>query len=102
MRRAVGLAALLLGGGLACGGGPADVVQCSIDAPGPAACATPVAAPAWERLGLRQGDIVLSVNGKKIASPSDPGTAFRGRATGEVRTVEILRDGRRRTLRTSP
>jgi serine protease Do len=45
-----------------------------------------------QRLGLREGDLILEVNGKKVNEPSDVGSA--GRGAGKSIVLLIERDGR--------
>jgi serine protease Do len=51
------------------------------------------------RSGLEPGDIVLSVNGTTIADPSQFVRLIADASIGSTARVEILRDGRRSTLR---
>jgi serine protease Do len=51
------------------------------------------------RNGLEPGDIVLSVNGTTIADPSQFVRLIADTSVGSTARVEILRDGRRQTLR---
>jgi serine protease Do len=51
------------------------------------------------RAGLEPGDIVLSVNGTAIVDPSQFVRLVADSAIGSTARVEVLRDGRRQTLR---
>lgn len=50
------------------------------------------------RGGLREGDVVLSVNGKKIDDNTDLTRQVAASSAGETLRLEILRSGRRSTL----
>ena len=52
-----------------------------------------------EHLGLRAGDIVLTVDGRPILSPDDAARAFAWLRLTDRFTVDVLRDGGRVTLR---
>ena len=49
--------------------------------------------------GLEPGDIILSVNGTAIADPSQFVRLIADSSIGSTVRIEILRDGRRSTLR---
>ena len=51
------------------------------------------------RNGLEPGDIILSVNGTAIADPSQFVRLIADSSIGSTVRVEILREGRRSTLR---
>ena len=51
-----------------------------------------------ERAGLRVDDVVVSVNGKEVASGDDLTELIRGHAEGQQVTLEVMRDGRRERL----
>jgi S1-C subfamily serine protease len=46
-----------------------------------------------ERAGLKTGDIVTEINGRKITSAADMENALTGLKTGEIVTVLFLRSG---------
>jgi uncharacterized protein len=48
-----------------------------------------------DRAGLRQGDVVVSMDGRAVASVEEMLAALRGRRAGERFALEYLRDGRR-------
>src|SRR4030095_16145139 len=51
-----------------------------------------------DRAGLRRGDVIVSVGGHSIDSPSDLMREVRDRSPGTSLTLAISRDGNRRTL----
>ena len=52
-----------------------------------------------ERAGLRQGDVIVEVNGKPIRNDEDTLNAFQGGSVGEVFQLTVLRNGRRMQMR---
>jgi hypothetical protein len=48
---------------------------------------------------IRPGDIVTRVNGKSVERPEQALEIFQGVATGNVLTVDLVHDGRPRTIR---
>ncbi len=54
-------------------------------------------APA-ERAGLRVGDTIVSVGGKRVSDPDDVAAAIQDRHPGETVTVEVRRGGSTETL----
>jgi len=50
------------------------------------------------RAGLRTGDVIVSVDGDRIASPDDVAAAIADRAPGDAVELEVRRDGDLRTL----
>ena len=54
-------------------------------------------APA-QQAGLREGDVVVSLNGRPITSSSDLTRQVGQAAPGDILRLEILREGRRQTL----
>jgi predicted metalloprotease with PDZ domain len=53
----------------------------------------------WARAGLRSGDLLLSINGRPIASSVEVAPALAGVRIGEVVTLVVEREGARRTVR---
>jgi membrane-associated protease RseP (regulator of RpoE activity) len=51
-----------------------------------------------ERAGLQKGDVIVSFNGEAVDDPVSLTRAIRGLEPGESANVEILREGRSRTL----
>src|SRR5207248_3565984 len=47
-----------------------------------------------DRAGIKQGDVITSVDGKAIRDPSDISTAIAGKSPGDKVTVEVQRSGR--------
>jgi serine protease Do len=54
------------------------------------------------RAGVRQGDIITSVNGRAIATSTELTRAVAATRPGESMRVEVLRDGRRQVLQVTP
>jgi putative serine protease PepD len=52
-----------------------------------------------QQAGLRPGDVILSFDGRTIASPSDLGEAVLTRKPGDTVEVVVQRDGNRETLK---
>jgi putative serine protease PepD len=50
------------------------------------------------RAGLRAGDVIVAVGGAKVREPDDVATAIQDRRPGQTVTIEIERNGDRRTL----
>lgn len=51
--------------------------------------------------GLKTGDVLLSVDGKKVVTPQDCVAIFRTKNGGETVTIEFVRDGKRENKRVS-
>ncbi len=51
-----------------------------------------------EKAGLEQGDVVLSINGQKVADATALTRAVAASHTGDTLRLEVLRDGRTRTI----
>ncbi len=51
-----------------------------------------------DEAGLEEGDVVTAVDGKKVASVEDLVAAVRDRSPGDEIELEIVRDGRRKTI----
>lgn len=51
-----------------------------------------------ERSGLRRGDVVVGVDGKKVKSSQDAVLYVRGKLMGENVKLEIYRDGKKQTV----
>lgn len=52
-----------------------------------------------QRLGLRDGDLVLSVGGVKLGTRDAAMNAYLAMTSGKVVDVVLIRNGRRQTLR---
>ena len=50
------------------------------------------------RAGVRAGDVIVAVDGKRIAGPDDVAAAIQDKEPGESVEVELRRDGAARTL----
>ncbi|ASC73286.1 Putative serine protease HhoB [Halomicronema hongdechloris C2206] len=55
-----------------------------------------------EAAGLLRGDIIQSINGKPIETPTDVQTQVEGTEIGEPVTVEVIRDGETRSIAVRP
>lgn len=53
---------------------------------------------AADKAGLQPGDVVVSIDGAGVASPSDVGAAIQGKAPGDTISIEIQRQGEAKTL----
>jgi putative serine protease PepD len=51
-----------------------------------------------EAAGLRQGDVIVEVDGRRVRSATDVGQAVRARAPGDSIEIVVVRGGERRTL----
>lgn len=51
-----------------------------------------------EKAGLKQGDVVVAINGKAIAQPRDLALAVAGIAAGQKADLQVWRDGKSRTV----
>ncbi len=51
-----------------------------------------------ERAGLRQGDVVVTVNGHPVSSPSEMTREVAKTAAGEIAHLDVYRDGRERAV----
>jgi serine protease Do len=52
-----------------------------------------------DRAGLRQGDVILTVNGREVADSNDLRNAIAGTQPGTTVDVGIVRDGRKQTVK---
>ena len=52
----------------------------------------------FSQLGLANGDIISSVNGKQMSSPEDAFGFYNGLKTGEAVSIEITRRGQKKIL----
>lgn len=57
-----------------------------------------VRAPRDETLGLRSGDVILSLDGREPTDPRHALRIMRSYERGETMNIEIMRDGRRQTV----
>ncbi len=73
--------------GVSTSGDSGKVTVGAVSAGGPAAAA-----------GLRVGDVIVSVGGKKVADPDDVAAAIQDRHPGEAVKVEVQRGGSNQTL----
>lgn len=105
MRKPFYLFAIALALGARAIGAP-EVQGCSIDAPPPKTgvatpCSTPTAPPVTSSFGLLPGDVVVSVDGKKVVQSDGQKTLLSKLSEGHAKTVVVLRNGQRKTLRVS-
>jgi putative serine protease PepD len=73
--------------GVSTSGDSGKVTVAAVSAGGPAASA-----------GLKVGDVITSVGGKKVATPDDVAAAIQDKRPGESVAVEVQRDGSSQTL----
>jgi serine protease Do len=52
-----------------------------------------------EHAGLKKGDVIIKVGGRKVTSPADLASAVRSMDVGESATIDIVRDGERESVR---
>ena len=50
------------------------------------------------RGGIQTGDVIVSINGRRVDDPSDVSAGIQGQAPGDVVTVQVQRDGQPVTL----
>jgi general secretion pathway protein C len=53
----------------------------------------------YSKLGLKNGDVVLTLNGVELASPDNALQAYQGLKDAKVVNMEILRRGKAKTLK---
>ncbi|WIE74332.1 site-2 protease family protein [Curtobacterium sp. MCSS17_007] len=97
---------IVLFGVLLCGfGAPTTTFTSSVDCVLPTsqstACAPGDGASPAKEAGIRDGDVVLAVNGTQDPSIAEVSRVFQ-RSAGETVTVVVERDGQRRTLEVTP
>ncbi len=53
----------------------------------------------YSKLGIKNGDVILEINGIKLTNPKDALQAYQGLKDAQVVSVEILRRGKPKTLK---
>jgi predicted metalloprotease with PDZ domain len=74
-----------------------EAMDMDADAQGVLVAAVVDGSPA-DKAGLEDGDVILSLDGQNMTSVKQMVDAIRAAAPGDVVTIEVLRDGRHRTM----